>query len=195
MPRLWFVRHGSLPPNPGRLFLGQRDVPLDAAGEAQARFWRDELAPVPFALALASDLARCAASARIILGQRPVKLVLERDLREICLGSWEGRSRGEVERAEPGAYARRGQDFANHCPPGGESFAMLAARVQGALERWAAPLPDDAQVLVVTHLGVIRLVACACLVLPVQAMFELHLPHACCLCASLEDVRSLTASR
>ena len=42
--KLWLLRHGELPPNPQRRFVGQRDLPLSAVGRAQARRWGEDLA-------------------------------------------------------------------------------------------------------------------------------------------------------
>ena len=43
---LWLVRHGALPPNPERRFVGARDLPLSKAGRAQIRALAVDLAPV-----------------------------------------------------------------------------------------------------------------------------------------------------
>ena len=37
MAGLWLLRHGSLPPNPERRFVGARDIALTAAGREQIR--------------------------------------------------------------------------------------------------------------------------------------------------------------
>lgn len=140
--RLWLLRHGCLAPNPEKRFLGQTDLPLAETGLAQARFWARELADHDFDLILASDLERCRVTAQIILesiiknrtGKQP-PLLFDPAFREIDLGNWEWLSCREVEQKWPGAIAARGRDFAEYCPEGGESFAMLDRRVRQALDR------------------------------------------------------------
>ena len=93
---LWLVRHGALPPNPERRFVGARDLPLSKAGRAQVRALAVDLAPVladPRLVALlSSDLSRCRETAAILAAAagRPLLVHADVDLREISLGAWEG---------------------------------------------------------------------------------------------------------
>ena len=84
------VRHGRTAWNAAGRFQGQSDVPLDDEGRAQARAVGTMLASDAFDRAFASDLSRASETARIVLGERDVSLVLDERLREMRFGEWEG---------------------------------------------------------------------------------------------------------
>ena len=63
---LYLLRHGALPPNPQRRFVGQRDLPLSPRGQRQIAFWAKELAVTPLKAIFCSSLQRCRESARKI---------------------------------------------------------------------------------------------------------------------------------
>ena len=145
MTVIHWVRHG---PTGARGMLGHTDRPADLSdGAALERLSAvlPEGAPVG-----SSDLVRASATADAIAGGRP-RLAPDPALREIDFGAWEGLSSEEVEdRArllafwdEPGAVSA----------PDGESWDMLVARVDGAVDRLLARAP--AELIVVAHMGVI----------------------------------------
>lgn len=173
---LHLLRHGATAPEEPWRFLGQRDLPLSDLGRSQARWWRGRLADVPFVVACCSDLARCRETAEIVLQGRSPALQVLPGLREIGLGQWDGLSKDEVRARFPGQYEARGADLAHYRPAGGESFADLQARAWAALEPFlAGPGP----LLVVAHAGVIRVLLCRALGLPLDRLFDLALDPGC----------------
>jgi probable phosphoglycerate mutase len=62
-------------------------------------------------------------------------------------------------------------------PPGGESFADVAVRVERARAELVAKYPDST-VVAVSHVTPIKLLVCAALDAPSIAMFRLHLDTA-----------------
>ncbi len=176
MNTLWLMRHGILPPNPERRFVGQRDIPLAQAGREQALVWRRRLAAMPFAGVVCSDLSRCMETAEIICQGR-IPLFPEPAFREISLGTWEGLTRAEVEERFPGAYEERGRHLDSFRPEGGESFSDMAERVLPAFDRWAAyarPL------LIVAHGGVNRAILARHMAVPWCDMLGISQPYGCC---------------
>jgi len=130
------------------LCYGRTELPPgpDVAAEAA----RIAAALPPLARIVTSPLARARALAEA-LGP-PLGLSPEPDprLAEMDFGSWEGLRWDDVPRAELDAWAA---DLLGARPHGGESVAMLAARMAEAL---AALEAGPAPVLVVTHAGPIR---------------------------------------
>ena len=136
-----FIRHGETSYNAEERLQGQRDIALNDVGRAQAfavgtllkRTCRDEIDALDQAGQFhASPLVRVRETmelARDALGLDPLRYAVEPQLIEISFGQWEGLLWDEVERASPGATSHRGQDKWDFVPPGGESYAMLAARV------------------------------------------------------------------
>jgi ribonuclease H / adenosylcobalamin/alpha-ribazole phosphatase len=71
-------------------------------------------------------------------------------------------------------------DDAQAAPPGGESFAAVAERVDAALDRLLAAHQGQT-VVVVSHVTPIKTMVCRALLAPSAALFRMHL-----------DVASLT---
>jgi probable phosphoglycerate mutase len=171
------LRHGAVEPETPWRFLGRREVPLSAEGRAQARFWREALADVPFQAAWCSDLGRCRETASIILAGRKITIEPLPGLGEIDLGQWDGLSREEVRQRFPGQYEARGRDLAGFRPPGGESFQNLQDRA------WAALVPRleraEGHALVVAHAGTNRALLCRILDMPLGHVFRLGQDSGC----------------
>lgn len=202
MHGLWLVRHGALPPNPERRFVGARNVPLSDAGRAQIRALAREFMPAlatgqegkaaeessekqahGLAAVICSDLGRCRETAALLLAGAkwpagPPPLHADAGLREINLGEWQGLTPEEVRREYPGQYERRGVDIARFCPPGGESFAQVQERALAALARWRARYPRGV-LLLVAHAGLNRALLAAYLALPLADALRIPQGYAC----------------
>lgn len=156
---IYLFRHGQSTA-PKTLMVGQADFGLSAKGRHQAQLWGTKLAETHFTLALSSPLSRSVQTAELILTRRQenAPLRIERNLREISLGCWEGRNKDWVRRQYPLDWEARGRDPINHPPPGGESLADLAARVWPAFQKVALEAAGHQNTLVVAHQAVIRVI-------------------------------------
>jgi len=194
---LLLLRHGQILQNPGaRRFLGSTERPLDDTGKAQARAVGRALADLDsvgltLRRVFTSDLSRTVDTAIIAMDSARENAMTAQDakpehlrlpeLREICLGDWQGLRSEEVHARFPGQLERRGLDMAGYCPPGGESFSDLSARVLPALDGLARRTFDtgDRLALVVAHGGVNRAILCAALGLPLGQVLRLPQDYAC----------------
>lgn len=156
-PALYLIRHGETDWNAVARLQGQRDVPLNARGRAQAEAaGRKLLALVPDAGSLdylASPLSRTCGTMEILRGA----VGLPRDgyrtdarLVELTFGSWEGLTWREVRGRAAALATAREKDKWGFVPPGGESYAMLLDRVRPAIDEIARPT------VLVSHGGVAR---------------------------------------
>lgn len=136
---------------PAGVCYGRTDLPLAADFETDAQRVMRELPPV--SNVVASPLGRCRRLAERIAATRDLPLCEDPRLTEMDFGAWEGRAWDAVERGALDAWAA---DFHGARVHGGESVAMLAARVASAL---AAAEPRRPPTLWVTHAGVARAVA------------------------------------
>jgi probable phosphoglycerate mutase len=84
------------------------------------------------------------------LGLPPDSFRRDDRLKEVSFGRWEGSTWPDLRRRDPVSVAARDADPWNYVPPGGESYAMLMARVLAAI----ADIAQDT--VVVTHGGVVR---------------------------------------
>ena len=174
--RLFLVRHGESPSNRELRYLGRRDEPLTEAGVRQAECLAAALSPLPLAAVYASPLQRAAETGRRIAAGLGVPLVAEPRLIEQRFGDWEGWTRGEI--LDRGGVERdrllgweRDPDAA---PPGGESLASVAERLESLLADLGAAHPG-AWVTLVSHVGPIKVLLCAALAVPLTAARRLFL--------------------
>ena len=160
--RILFVRHGETSWNAENRLQGQRDITLNPRGREQAsavgRALRaripEEIAELDRAGAfLASPLSRTRETMELMrtaMGFEPGRYRLDPALVELTFGDWEGHTWSEVAARDPRGVRARFADKWNYAPPGGESYAMLAKR----LEPWIEALDGD--VIVSSHGGVAR---------------------------------------
>ncbi|HIA00380.1 MAG TPA: histidine phosphatase family protein [Myxococcales bacterium] len=100
--RLFLVRHGTTNANEDGLFLGQTDSPLNENGRAEAQALAQRLAGADIDLMIASDLARARETAEIIALAHPnLELSLDKRLREIHLGEFDGLPADQVHAEHP----------------------------------------------------------------------------------------------
>ena len=154
---LYFVRHGETDWNREARYQGQQDIPMNDTGRAQARqngralyAIMDRIATADF---VSSPLARAIETMTLLrteLGLPPNDFRIDRQLRELNYGHWEGRLARDIPVTDPEGFKQKSQDPYGWRPIGGESYADLQARVQ----TWLAPLNRDT--VAVSHGGVSR---------------------------------------
>ena len=156
MVKLIIVRHGYSVANKGHIFTGQLDMPLDEVGYEQAElvgkyvlenFSVDEI--------YSSDLSRAYNTALPVAKALSKEVKKVKELREVDVGLWGGKTFDEAKEEFPESYARYVE-----CPglshfDGGESYAMARERISECFERIAAE-NEGKTVMVVAHGGVLR---------------------------------------
>jgi probable phosphoglycerate mutase len=158
---LTLARHGETDDNARLIFQGQGGGGLNARGRAQAERLAARLAK-DVDLVVSSDLTRAKETAEIVARESGVvEIVFDREIREIDVGAWTGLAYEEVERRFPEEWAawRAGLDVPRG---GGETYAALATRVAGALQRIARNHAGK-RVLVVSHGAALRSAVCVAL--------------------------------
>jgi probable phosphoglycerate mutase len=195
------MRHGETDGDGVKRYIGQTDLPLSLQGRKQAEAWGRYFRHIPLAAIVSSDLSRARESAAIIAGQGGTPLKVKAGLREIFLGSWENMAFSEIQEKAQGEFRKRGAAIDTHRPPGGESFLDLQQRAvsafysimaetacnadDGVADGDAAGVTDDtagsgaADILIVAHAGLIRVLLCHILGMPVANLFRLAQEFAC----------------
>jgi len=159
---IFIVRHGESKPlradEPQPLVDGHGDPPLDPRGHEQAKLVAARLAKQPLAAIYVTSLQRTVQTAAPLAAATGLTPVVERDMREIYLGEWEGgvyRIRREENHPEwQRVLAERTWDVI----PGAEQEVDLAKRIVGAINGIANRHPDQ-RVVIFTHGGVIGMTA------------------------------------
>lgn len=155
---LLLIRHGRTEPaRPGQSFPmadGHGDPALHPEGEKQAIAVAERLKTEPLAALYVTSLRRTHQTAAPLAAHLGLTPIVERDLREVHLGAWDGglyRIKA-AENAPEFQRARERQEWGEI--PGAETTAILQARVRAGLMRIAAA-HSDVRVAAVVHGGVI----------------------------------------
>lgn len=167
------LRHGE--PVGGRRYRGKVDDALSDKGWQQ--MWHAVGDRADWQQIVTSPLQRCCAFA-VALGERhglPVKV--DARFAEVGFGSWEGRTRQELEAEVPGQVARFLRDPVGNRPPGAEMLDDFTARVQAGLDDVLQACAGQ-RVLLVAHAGVIRAVMARVLGMPPAVMYRIHVANA-----------------
>lgn len=152
--RWWWIRHAPVTTDGGCIY-GHMDLPCDVS---DAACFAALARQVPRnAVWVTSHLLRTKQTAAAIVAAgaaAAAPAAEERDFAEQHFGEWQGRNRAMI-------YAAHGADHgmwlapAEFRPPGGESFAEVAARVAAGIERWNRRHPG-ADIVAVAHGGSVR---------------------------------------
>ncbi|RMF14074.1 MAG: histidine phosphatase family protein [Candidatus Dadabacteria bacterium] len=175
MTRLYLIRHGTTEWTKSGRYSGRSDPALAEQGRIEAAAlaeWLGQrgLAPVPV---WTSPLIRCHETARILCDQLGWSAPqIDPRLQEIDYGQWEGRTRDDIEREQPDAFADWDADPTRRPPPGGEPVADVLARVRAVI--------DDARridrLMLVAHRTVSRVLLADLLGVPLGA-YRRRLDH------------------
>jgi probable phosphoglycerate mutase len=133
---------------------GQGDPRLLAMGKEQAVRVGERLKAEPIAAIYVTTMTRTHQTAAPLAGHLGLEPRVERDLREVFLGDWDGGEfRFRAAENDPAfVRARELQEWGEI--PGAETTAQLQARVKAGLQRIASAHPDEL-VAVVVHGGVV----------------------------------------
>jgi alpha-ribazole phosphatase len=163
---LIMIRHPAVALDPGVCY-GHSDVPLadDPTVSAATLALRLATLQVPAArVLLSSPLTRCAALAGVMASDFGCTLSVDERLEEMHFGSWELQPWDAIDRAQIDEWA---VDFEHARAHGGESVAQFVARVRAWLDAFGLTR-ELSPAYVVTHAGVMRVIAALVLGLPVE---------------------------
>lgn len=146
----YFLRHGETDWNREGRYQGRSDIPLNAAGIAQAHAAAQRLAAAGIDRVVASPLIRAHRTAEIVAGQRALPIHTEGGLVERHFGSFEGLIIREVK-------ARHGipldQPSTAILPADADPWQEIFQRVPPVIARWLGLFPNET-LLFVAHGGV-----------------------------------------
>ncbi len=156
---IYLCRHGQTEFNAIGRRQGQVDSNLTALGQTQAAAMGRRLAGLnlPDFRIYASPLGRAHHSARLIAAElgNP-EVTLDPRLKEIGMGSWDGKTDLEIDTAHPGLRASVPPEAWWFHSPDGETYAIFAARLKAALhDIQSDPIPVK---IIVAHAVVSRVI-------------------------------------
>ena len=178
MTELIFIRHGETDWNRQERFQGQLDVPLNAAGRAQAERLAARLAAEPADVLISSDLGRALQTAAPLARAWATTATPLPGLREQHFGLLEGLDVPTIKTQ----HAALWRDWLSHradfaLPGGGESLRQFHDRVMVAV-RELADAHRGRRVAVVTHGGVLDMLWRHAQGLPLDGLRTCAIPNA-----------------
>lgn len=174
MKSLTFLRHPPLQ-NMTHIAYGALDVPV---ADKVVAAYGEKITNLGFERIITSPLVRAQALATMLAAQWQVPLQVDDRLREISLGTWEGRRFADIATEEGDAYRARGLHPWAAKPPQGESFAEVGER---AFVAWQAlcqdPATHEESMLIVGHSGWLRALAVVLKALDESRLFAIKVPY------------------
>jgi len=173
---LLFIRHGETDWNRLQRFQGHVDVPLNEAGQAQARRLAACLAAERHDALFSSDLQRARQTAA------PLAAAWGRDdgvlpgFREQNFGLLEGLDAPTIQERHPALWRGWLQQDADFAAPGGETPRQFHSRVLAALNELVVARAGQ-RVVVVTHGGVLDMLWRTAHGLPLAGLRQCHIPN------------------
>jgi alpha-ribazole phosphatase/probable phosphoglycerate mutase len=173
MTRIFLIRHGETEGAESRRYKGHMDVPLSENGIEQIKRVADYIADNLLTVVYCSDLSRALKSAEIIAEPHGIKPVIVEALKERSFGVWEGMSFDEIKGKWPDAFNAWAENPLKFSPMGGESTIDVRNRVIKAFEE-IMKNHNGQNIAIVSHGGVIRVLLCEILGMPLENIFRIE---------------------
>ena len=155
MTKVYLIRHAEAEGNYYRRIQGHWDGGITARGHKQIAALAERMKDVHLDALYSSDLTRTMLTAGAITKYHDLPMILEPQLREVCLGQWEDEPWGNLSRDFPEAMTNFNDDPESWTAPGAESFKHLGQRMMEAVKRLAAA-HDGQTIACVSHGMAIR---------------------------------------
>lgn len=159
-----FIRHGETEWNKLNKNQGQMDIKLNCTGRKQAEKVAEKLKKTEIEYFVSSDLLRAKETAKKIVSYHDKSYKEIKELREINLGNWEGKSFKEIKNENFKRYQDWLNDPINSSPPLGENLKEFQKRILIGIEKVLQK--DFIKNVIITHGGVITVFIATILEMP-----------------------------
>ena len=144
---IYFIRHGETNHNKNRMFQGHLDIPLNETGISQAYEALENSKAITFDIIYYSPLLRAKKTAEIINSFHKTNLIADDRLKEIFMGSLQGRCYLDLTEQEKELSFTSPEYF------GGESIEEFCKRVSSFYNEIKT---SNKNILIVSHGGVYK---------------------------------------
>lgn len=201
--RLYLIRHGETEDAHPKRYKGTIDVPLSRKGIEQIKrvsqylfHQGSELNTIEslnnveqqeLSAVYCSDLDRAVKSAEVIAQPFGIQPVIVKDLRERNFGKWEGMSFDEIKIKYPEEFQAWAENPLENSPIRGETTRQVRDRAVRAIEGIlsnhrndkkrilnSSPPLNRVNIAVVSHGGIIRILICYFLGIPLENIFRIE---------------------
>lgn len=141
---------------------GHLDDELTAKGWQQMQSTIEQVTDQTWDVIVSSSLKRCACFAEQLAKTTQLPLLVNHDLKEMYFGEWEGVSTQQIYETSPELLVNFWQKPSQYCPPRAETLNQFQKRVLKGFQDLLLEMQNQnwQHALVVTHGGVIKLLAC-----------------------------------
>lgn len=158
---VYISRHGQTEWNTEFRMQGLCDSPLTETGISGAASLGKELSALPekISVCYVSPMPRAVKTAEIAIANAgyDIPVIVDPDLREMDLGSWEGMPRDEAAAKYPENFYFFRHDPDRYVPVnGGEYYTDVLARARRVLDRLSALTDDEGPVLIISHMILVQ---------------------------------------
>ncbi|MFV5360245.1 histidine phosphatase family protein [Acinetobacter oleivorans] len=171
--RIDLLRHGES--QYSHTLRGHLDDELTAKGWQQMQSTIEQVANQSWDVIISSSLKRCAYFAEQLAKTTQLPLLLNNDLKEMYFGDWEGVSTQQIYETSPELLANFWQKPSQYCPPRAETLMQFQTRVLKGFQELLVEMQNQnwQHGLVVTHGGVIKLLACLATQQPLDDLLKM----------------------
>jgi len=167
---LYIVRHGETEWNIENKLQGWMDSALTNKGIEHSLRLQKRLEPVNFTSIYSSPSGRAVHTANLIKGLQNLEVKTVENLKEIHLGSWEGKTHDEVKLLEPERYEHFWNAPHLYVADTGETFQQLQQRVENFLSSIVYK-HTEGNILIVTHTVFIKMLLAVVKHLPISNLW------------------------
>ena len=130
----------------------------------------------PWDRLISSPLQRCARFAEELGGRLGLPVEIERDLRELHFGAWEGQSAAALMETDADDLGRFWSDPYGFTPPDGEPVEQFDERVLAAVSRLQQRYAGQ-RLLLISHGGVMKVLLARARGLPREQLLQIEVVH------------------
>lgn len=153
--KLFLVRHGRTKWNLEGRYQGITNTSLVPEGIRQAKLSAVYLSKVRFSGIYSSPLGRAVETSEVFKKVLKKGYIVRENLKELNFGKWEGLKFDEINEQYNQDYQNWLKDPYSNPPTEGESFTSVTKRALAELKRIFEENPDNSNILIISHGGLI----------------------------------------
>lgn len=175
---IYFLRHGQTDYPLDRIYCDDKEDPaLNVEGVFQAKAASIALKPTEISKIYASPAKRTQMTAHECSGVLGLPVHTLPAWIERRFGVWEGLRFNEIEEQHPHDYLKWKRDPVGYTPIGGETIPDVQRRLSASLKALIATHIGET-ILIVSHVGPIRICLCESLSIPIENYRQIRVDHA-----------------
>ncbi|MDD5772057.1 MAG: histidine phosphatase family protein [bacterium] len=156
--KIYLIRHGESILNGENKIQGQSDPALSPTGIRQVELLAKSLSKDKYNFIYCSELLRAKQTAELISSHLGLPISFHKDLAEIYLGEWEGKTPDEVNLEYNGDYKKWRKNPTKTLIPGAENIPEFRKRINNVFKKILKNHKEGDNVIIVAHAGTITAV-------------------------------------